>query len=197
MEFQVPCECGKDLTVSEAAADSRRPCVCGREVLIPSLKEMRLRAGLPAYNISAEKLIEHMLASGEVPGNGRCANCGKPTTQVVHIETECERSWTVPQGASWGSLVAAGCLWSVILSPVRIIFYGSPPEEERYGSDKSFMLPLCMCPGCVPAMSDGAAIKRCLFGVPAYRQLLDKFPDATVRLVQGWQPQAGLFPPNR
>jgi hypothetical protein len=193
MEFQVPCECGKDLTVSEAAADSRRQCPCGREVLIPSLKEMRLKAGLPAYNIPPEKLIEHMLGKGEVPGDGRCAGCGKPTEQVVHVETECEKSWTVYQRPPWATVLLGCFFWPVWV----FVYLWGWGEKTTHGSDKSYVLPLSMCPGCLPAMTGAAAIKRCMWTVPVYRQLLDKFPDAKVRLIVGWQPQAGVFTPDR
>lgn len=175
MEFQVPCECGKELTVSEAAADSRRECACGRAVVIPSLKEMRLRAGLPAYNIPPEKLIEHMLAAGEVPGEGRCAGCGKPTREIARFEIECERSWTINEGASWGTVLLS------IFWPARFFLGGG--EKRTYGSDKIYTLPLPLCAACFPALSGEAEIKRCLWSVPVYRGLLDKFPDAKVRLV--------------
>src|SRR5262245_54850224 len=44
MYFRLPCECGKEVTVSEGAAGVSLPCACGREVLVPDLAELRRRA---------------------------------------------------------------------------------------------------------------------------------------------------------
>jgi hypothetical protein len=43
--YTVECECGRRLEVAAGAAGSRLGCACGREVAVPSLRELRLRAG--------------------------------------------------------------------------------------------------------------------------------------------------------
>ena len=179
MEFRVDCSCGGHVVVSEAAAGSSRQCACGRTVPIPSLKELRLSAGLPAYNISPEALVEHILSSGELPCGPRCGHCGEETTAVVHVVTECERSWTKGHGElSLGALIL---LW--LFCPIGIlVWYFSARERRVYGSDKIYALPLRVCSGCRGALHGEAAIKRCLAAVPAYARLLEKCPDARVRL---------------
>jgi rhomboid protease GluP len=42
MEYQLPCECGRIITVSEGSAEASVPCTCGRQVPVPSLSELRL-----------------------------------------------------------------------------------------------------------------------------------------------------------
>jgi hypothetical protein len=46
MDFNVRCECGIPLLISEGAAGARVPCDCGRTVIIPSLDELRKQAGV-------------------------------------------------------------------------------------------------------------------------------------------------------
>jgi hypothetical protein len=44
MEYQLPCECGQMITVSEGSAGATIPCGCGRSVKVPSLSDLRLLA---------------------------------------------------------------------------------------------------------------------------------------------------------
>src|SRR6266849_1178427 len=41
MEFCVPCECGREITVSEGAAGTEVVCTCGRVAKVPSLRKLR------------------------------------------------------------------------------------------------------------------------------------------------------------
>src|SRR5262245_33148332 len=106
MEFRVDCACGGHVGVSEGGAGSSRGVSGGRTVAIPSLKELRLSAGLPAYNVSPELLVEHILSSGEMPFGPRCGQCARETDEIVHVITECERAGArEPGGLPWGALV--------------------------------------------------------------------------------------------
>jgi Domain of unknown function (DUF1922) len=40
MDFRLPCECGRHLSVTEGAAGATLQCVCGRTVKVPSLGEL-------------------------------------------------------------------------------------------------------------------------------------------------------------
>jgi hypothetical protein len=65
MDFRINYDCGKSVTVTEGAAGARMLCPCGRTITVPSVKDLRLQAGLPPYNISPELMIEHLLAAGQ------------------------------------------------------------------------------------------------------------------------------------
>src|SRR5262249_42368870 len=52
VDFQVPCECGKSLFVTEGMAGSSVRCRCGRAVMLPSLREMKSRyAAVPDVHL--------------------------------------------------------------------------------------------------------------------------------------------------
>jgi hypothetical protein len=177
MNFDLDCECGQSVTVSEAAAEGTALCICGRSIAVPPLKEMRLQAGLPAYNLSPEMVIEHLLPAGRLPGSTSCARCGEETKDAIHVLTECERSWTTKSGEfSWSTLIVTS-----LFLPVSI-FHWRRVEKKRYGRDKVYSLPLPICEDCKPAVRGRKRIKQYLQRIPEYCRLLDKFPDARVTL---------------
>ena len=93
VEFGLHCDCGKDLVVTEGSAGASIRCDCGRPVEVPGLKELRTLAGLPAYDPSPELVIEQMLASGELPLENECIECGVSTNRLLRVKVECERVW--------------------------------------------------------------------------------------------------------
>jgi hypothetical protein len=83
MDFRMSCRCGRPFVVTEGAADATVECHdCGR---VPSLKELRIEAGLPPCNASPELVIERLLESGITPGGDTCVHCGLPTDETVQI----------------------------------------------------------------------------------------------------------------
>jgi hypothetical protein len=180
MNFRIPCSCGQFVTVTEGAADGTAHCPCGRVLSVPSLKELRLQAGLPPYNISPEKMIEHLLLARELPGSRNCARCGVPTENLVQVTTECERTWKRRTGGfSWLPLI-----FSILLLPFRDWLWGSVEEEdeEECGQDKIYVLPLPVCRLCAPNVRGTTVLKECMKTIPVYDQLLEKFPEAKVRV---------------
>jgi hypothetical protein len=178
MEFRVDCACGLPIKVTEAAADGSVRCLCGRDVPVPPLTELRERAGLPPYNIAPEVLVEHLLAAGELPPDDRCVECGTPTDGVVPVRVECERTFVRQSGGfSWKELLL---FWLLPIS----IFFLQRREVREYGRDKIYRLPLPVCGGCRGRLS-GRTVRERLSAVPVYEQLLDKFPDAKVTL-ESW-----------
>jgi hypothetical protein len=180
LEFRVDCECGRFVMVKEGSAGAKLGCSCGRTILVPSLKELRLRAGLPAYSLSPELVIEHLLLAGELPSRRACAVCGADTDDRARVVTECERVWISRSGGfTWAHLLVflffPILLWLLLLQK---------PEQRKYGKDKIYALPLAVCRGCLKKLRSRRTIKECLRKEPIYDRLLDKFPDAAVRLEQ-------------
>jgi hypothetical protein len=91
MNFDVRCECGGCVRVSEGAAGARIQCDCGRTVVVPSLDELRKLAGLPPPEPNPVLVIEDMLARGELPTVPTCAHCGGATSDTVIVTAECEK----------------------------------------------------------------------------------------------------------
>jgi hypothetical protein len=176
LQFRVNCECGNQIVVKEGSAGARIACPCGRSISVPSLKELRIQAGLPPYELSPELVIEHLLAAGELPFGKTCVQCQQETDEIIQVNTECERAWVHRTGGfSWGTL-----LFSMFVLPIRIWFW-ERREETVYGKDKIYPLPLRVCQACQRTLRRQRAIKECLRRIPEYDRLLDKFPDAVVR----------------
>jgi hypothetical protein len=179
MDFEVECACGKKLLVFEGRAGSSVDCLCGRTVRIPSLNILRARAGLTPYNDPPELVIRRLLHEGRLPSLTTCARCGMRTEETVIVKTECERRWIRKAGGfSWLTL-----LLSAFLLPFRV-FHWESLVVEYLGTDKIFDLPLTLCYPCRSGLWWQSTLKKCLNMEPAYRQLLDKFPDAKVKLIK-------------
>src|SRR5262245_13542895 len=102
MEFHLRCECGEYVPVSEGAAGARVECPCGRTIVVPSLAELRKKAGLPTPRASAPLVIDHMLAHGELPTMTVCVHCHSPTDETAAVTAECEKAWTnEPSAIGW------------------------------------------------------------------------------------------------
>jgi hypothetical protein len=161
--------------VREGLAGTRRTCTCGRVITVPSLHELRRQAGLAPYEVSPELVIEHRLASGELPAERTCVRCGAETDEVLLVRAECERLQVRTSGDPSGVLMTLALLltgWLIILPRRR--------QQSEYGKDKIYTLPLVVCPECRASLRNHKEIKTALRQVPEYRRLLDKFPDAVV-----------------
>jgi hypothetical protein len=95
------------------------------------------------------------------------------------VITECERTWTDEGGGSWVAF-----LLRVFFFPLGLLWFRQGSSEgTQYGKDKIYTLPLAVCRDCRKALRGQNAIKECLLTEPVYERLLEKFPDATVRVV--------------
>jgi hypothetical protein len=177
-KFRVDCPCGDHVLVSEGAAGCVFTCSCGKPIQIPSSIQLRLNAGLKPI-VPPEEVIEGMLYSGAVPGRGVCTHCSGETRNIVRVMAECERVFTRKSGGfSWTILIL-----SMIFLPLRI-FHWETPQEQQFGSDKIYPLPVFVCDQCTSALSNAATLKRCLCRIPEYRDLFDKFPNAKFSLIR-------------
>jgi hypothetical protein len=67
MEYQVACDCGKVLWVSEGQAGSSASCACGREVRVPSLSELRGQAITATPPVQAPRPPEQPSPPAQTP----------------------------------------------------------------------------------------------------------------------------------
>jgi hypothetical protein len=178
VDFQIDCSCGQKVTVNEGAADGTANCACGQTIRVPSLKVLRVRVGLPAFHFPPEQMIEAILSSGEIPWGRSCVHCEAETDHVAHVLTECERSSTKEGGLS-GTSLALGLLFSPFIYFLAA-FFSRNSEERVLGKNKIYTLPLPICAKCRGDLKGQKAIKDCMQVIPAYRELLDKFPHAMV-----------------
>jgi hypothetical protein len=140
VDFQLDCECGSAVTVTEAAAGREIDCSCGRTIKVPSFGELRQRAGLPANNVSPALMITHLQEKGELYPPADCVWCGAESDDVLHFRVECERQWVKREG---------GFSWVLYLvSPIAAIASYSREQTREFGKDTIFLLPVTVCPNC-------------------------------------------------
>ncbi len=176
MEFPVDCECGARMMVREGQAGAKRSCECGRIVKVPPLHELRRSIGMSPHLLSPELVIEHLAFKGELPRCRTCACCGSETDQHIFVVTECERAQVQDDTRFHWLMLLAG-FWGIIFS---LALRGQ--DRREYGKDKIYTLPLTVCPECQCDLRGERQLKEALRHVPEYNRLLNKFPDALVRL---------------
>lgn len=175
MEIQLQCDCGETITVTEAKAESDVPCKCGREVRVPPFVELKRMAGMTLD--VPELLVERLLAAGKLPEETACIICGVQTNAVCRCWLECARALVRPAGASFSFTNLLVFLFTGFL------FINRRPHQE-FGHDRVFYLPLRVCPRCRGTFEEPRALKAALGRVPAYRDLLAKYPQARAQVVK-------------
>jgi hypothetical protein len=182
MDFRINCECGKRIFVTTGSAGGTVRCECGRTVTVPLLSELRRQNGLPAYQVNPARVIEQMLAAGELPRVGPCARCGNPTDEVLDAVAECETSWA-------GQSVHPG---DAEVGIVDIVVVGVPvvlvevEEGEAKGGDLTVPVPVRMCRGCQRRLLQA-------WLVPAFRSAEVAAFAAGWVLLFTWSPWAALL----
>jgi hypothetical protein len=110
---------------------------------VPSLAELRVKAGLPAHYVAAKLLIENMFAQGELPTRRSCARCSGAADATVIITAECEKSWGHdPSPFIWLSALLFTGIW-----PLLLLFQLQREGRER-GDNLILHLPIRMCQSC-------------------------------------------------
>jgi hypothetical protein len=117
--------------------------------------------------------IERLLAAGRLPAEKTCAGCDVETDRIAQVRAECERA-RVGGSFSWLTL-----LLSFLFLPVMIYRWTRP---QVYGQDKVYWLPLVLCEGCQRAAEDRNLLRRYVWRIPLYRELLEKYPSASIEL---------------
>lgn len=180
MQYELDCECGNKILVRETAAGAKEQCQCGRILVVPSLHELRHRAGLPIPELPPETVVETLLLAGQLPQEDNCIFCGTATDGFICCTTECERAYIQSGRPGW---------WVYLLSfltlgwmGAAVVYACSSKEDREWGKDRVFTLPLRVCVNCRHYLIGPSALKDALERVPLYRRLLEKYPDARVTL---------------
>jgi len=177
MDFTIDCSCGAKIHVSTREAGGTRECACGRVIQIPSLGELRRRAGRRRYDADVAAKLRYMFATGQLPQQSTCTRCGIETTNVLECWVECEKPYTRGRGF-WTTFMLGICApW--ILAVERLC--GAYPRLEVLGRELVVNIPLAICPKCAARVgANGHDLRNLIHRVPLYSQLLKKYPNAHV-----------------
>lgn len=176
MDFTIDCACGQKLCVGTADAGGSKRCHCGAINAVPSLSELRRRAGQQGYEVSIADKLRYMFAEGELPPDNACVQCGAETSSVLPCLVECERPHTKGRGF-WGTVLFG------LFAPVWIL--GALNREyknpEVFGQELIVNTPLPLCSGCTAEVQRRKHnLSDLLCCVPLYERLLQAYPDANV-----------------
>jgi hypothetical protein len=123
--------------------------------------------------------VETLLLAGKLPEEDHCVLCGVMTDTAICCRTECERAHVKSGQPSF---------WLYLLSFLTLGWLGAAVaksaagEDQEWGKDRSFSLPLRVCDTCRQELTNPAELKAALCRVPLYRRLLNKYPGARVSL---------------
>jgi hypothetical protein len=193
MNYSLPCECGRSLSVAATAAGSTLVCQCGRSLLIPQLSKLRLSAGQEAYGRNTADTIARMVRSGALPSGEICAVSGRLTQDIAVLCIECERVRVRGEQldpsermflATMLRLVflgLIGSLLSCIIMPFRKSTRAAAPPQER-GRQVVVQAPLYVCSSLHARLKRRGQryLKELLGLIPIYATLLKEYPEATV-----------------
>jgi hypothetical protein len=157
----------------------KEKCACGRTIVVPSLDELRRRAGLREHGLAPEQVVETLLLAGRLPEEDHCVLCGVPTQETICCITECERAYIKSGRHSWltylDGFLTLGSLGVTIVTALR-------EKDREMGKDRTFPLPLRACSACGQRLIGPAELKAALCRVPVYRALLEKYPESRLTL---------------
>jgi hypothetical protein len=177
VEFRVTCGCGHSVPVSPGQAGGTVACRCGAAVTVPSLRELRAAAGLPAP-VHPELAVRQLLQSGRMTA-GPCAVCGAGADTPVACVVECERSFRKSGGGHWTVHLLVSVLAALL---VHWLVLFRDRDTRVFGRDLILTLPLPLCEVCRGGLTSQAEVKKALGQVPEYQRLLEQYPHAKVRV---------------
>ena len=176
MPFHVDCRCGRQVEVRAADAGGEVTCPCGNVNPVPSLSELRRRAGLTSYEGSIAGTIRRKLVNGELPAGDLCVRCGMPTEETLECSVECERTSARGPG-SWATV-----LLSMFTSiGTWLTLHEQYLDPEVTGRELVVEAPLRVCTDCrrrLRKRTRRKELRALLQTVPEYAELLREYPHA-------------------
>lgn len=192
MNFYLRCECDYRLTVNEGAAGATLTCPeCQKPVSVPSLAELRSKAGFSPHDLMPEVILAQKLQSAELKAEPFCSGCSAPSDRVAQVAVDCERAHVEPtsggvaSGLSLMFIVVCVCL--VGLPLLLLPFMGRLRESEEtteWGEDKIYWLPLTLCERCDQNLQGEQDLKGCLATIPLYAEILEIYPESGVAITR-------------
>lgn len=134
-KFEIACQCGRRIEVSERDAGLSLGCECGQSLTVPRLSELRQQSGHHPFHTNIADIVRDAVDCEDFLAN-RCAGCGSDKCQRINLWVECER-------AASSELSGLVHLCALIL---RVVIFEDP--RDAHGHEKVIRLPLSLCPTC-------------------------------------------------
>jgi hypothetical protein len=179
MQYSVPCGCGVDLSVKATEAGTVKVCRCGRSVQIPLLSKLRVLAGREAYEISIVDTIARRVREQTLPEGTICAHSGVSCTESHRFYIECEKPW-FKGGRTKASLLVD--IVGFLFIPMYWLRLAMSEPVQETGRHTVVEAPLRVRTEHLRHISrmSQKELRNLLSQVDDYRQLLEKYPEATI-----------------
>jgi len=185
MDYCVRCDaCGTDLLVTASQAGGTCVCKCGTNVAVPRLSELRLGAGQTRYSTTAVDRVNGMLKRGELPTNRDCPICGAPADKVKVLGIQCEKATSTDFQDDTIIAVAVFGWLAALAAAIRPF---NSRAGEIHGRETRLEVPLRFCSSCILQLTPSTRkrdLRKYLNSDPAYKEVFDEFPTASVDIVQ-------------
>ncbi len=186
--FSVPCQCGRSIHVTAAAAGTEVVCDCGQQVSVPGLSKLRTQAGQDAYITNAAEKINAEHNAGREPAGTHCLQCGDLGLNCVEIKIQCEKQQMVASGDGGFRDV----LWIIFFGWVGLLMLAMrarslEPAARTQGHNRVVASHFRLCERCQPnprKTPPPAKIRRLLQTVPTYAELFQQFPQAEIKVLR-------------
>src|SRR5437867_2238950 len=99
-KFQIGCQCGRQIEVSDRNAGTSIDCECGQSVPVPCLSELRREAGHHPFHTNVAEIVRDAVAREDFLAP-HCAGCESNNPERINLWVECER----PASSELSSLV--------------------------------------------------------------------------------------------
>jgi hypothetical protein len=185
LQVSLPCGCGKAVIARAKNAGDAVNCSCGRSVAVPNLSTLRTLAGGEAYVTNPVDAINKMLRQGINPAGNVCLLCGSTSPVHYRCEAVCESTHLKRSGGAESNDIPHLLAYIFLGRWLGALLSGSggPRNSEVQGHDVAVTFDMPVCDACAATNGNPtrtAAAKDLMLRVPAYKELLTRYPDLTL-----------------
>lgn len=177
MPYLIHCACGNGIQVEATQAGSTTACRCGALVHVPNLSTLRKQAGEQTLGRDLLAEIRRQIKSGEYPPKGLCPLTSDQPNCVVQVHVQCEKSWQKADRS-----LAEQIAYLLVFGWMGAFLGRQSNPPETLGRDTEILLPLRIRSEAKQEFLrlKPAKLKALFVAYPLYRELLEKYPNATV-----------------
>ena len=184
LRISLSCSCGRSVIARSKDAGGSVACVCGKQIAVPRLSELRRLAGADAFVTNPAEAIRKLQSEGVNPAGERCLLCGSNAAVFYECHAVCESSYV--KKSSSDNLYSLPKLFLSILFLPRILFIplmmlrdkdNEPSERRGHDVAVTFTLPVCdPCAATSGNVTRPHNARRLMARVPALAELLAYYP---------------------
>jgi hypothetical protein len=185
--FHIDCSCGQRIGLTAGKAGGAIACRCGRQLLVPTLAELRVQAGQDPYATNSVERARRLVEDGNWPLE-QCLACGSKADRVLRPALVAARAYARREGPD-KELMMAKLLLTVfgVFAALLAMFKSSSGSEEEpasRGHDLTLTVPLPVCNHCDPTKhwTKRRTVRKILKRVPELAAIFREFPETTVEI---------------